>query len=200
ENSILRVSSTMATRLFYRFGGANGVLPAFPFNSSLYVAPIGRPEHTRIQDCRGYIIKDEGKREMVTNQFKAVDGLAAEQKQNAEEKDQREFQPNQDEQERNPWQAGFDLANRCPRRPANQAIEIFLPALPHGIEGPVHTHADDAFTGSKPDAMARRLDAHRNGYVFEHFARDAGMAADRAVNVAADHQELAVRCGGAGFR
>ena len=48
--------------------------------------------------------------------------------------------------------------------------------------------------------MARRLDAHRNGYVFEHFARDAGMAADGVIYFAANHKELAIRGRGTGFR
>src|SRR6266702_2316251 len=92
------------------------------------------------------------------------------------------------------------LANHSPRRAAYQAVKIFLPALPHGVKRAVHAHAHDAFAGTEPDAMASGLDAHGDSDVFEYFARDPGMAADRVIDFAADHQKLAVRGGHAGFR
>src|SRR2546425_13202095 len=92
----------MGARLFYRFGSSDGVLPAFPFDSSIYMAPVGRPEHANVQRHGGHIIKDEGEGELGTGEIKAVAGLAGNQDQNPHEKEKRKLQSQDDDKQGNP--------------------------------------------------------------------------------------------------
>src|SRR5467141_1746675 len=92
-------------RLSRRLGSSDGVLPAFPLDSSFYMAPVGGPEHSYVQRHGGHVIKDEGEREMVTGQIKTVAGLASNQEQNSQEKQKRILQPCDDQKERNPREA-----------------------------------------------------------------------------------------------
>src|SRR5882762_3861688 len=104
-NSIFRVRRTMVVRLSCRFRSSDGVLPAFPLDSSIYMAPVGRPEHSYVQGHGGYVIKDEGEWEMVTSEIEAVAGLAGNEEQNSQEKQKRNLQPCDDQQKRNPREA-----------------------------------------------------------------------------------------------
>src|SRR5229473_6855834 len=150
----------MAVRLFYRFGSSNGVFPAFPLDSSIYVAPVGRPEHTDVQRHGGHIIKDEGERVLVTGEIETVTGLTNNQEQDTQEKQYGIFETQEDQQRRNPWKVRLHFAEDRPRGAAHQPIEIFLPALPHGMERAVHADADDPFAGTERDPMARSFSAH----------------------------------------
>src|SRR5216684_2137931 len=148
-NSIFRVRRTMAIRLFYRFGRSNGVFSALPLDSSIYVAPVGRPEHTNVQRHGRHIIKDEGERVLVTGEIEAVAGLAGNQEQNSQEKEKWKLQSERDDDQRNPGEVRLHLAENRPACAAHQAIKIFLPTLPHGLERTVHAHADDALAGAE---------------------------------------------------
>src|SRR6267143_5227435 len=196
-NSIFRVRRTMDVRLSCRFGSSYGVLPAFPLDSAIYMAPVGRPEHSYIQRHGGHVIKDEGERKMVTSQIKAVAGLAGNEKQDSQEKQKRILHPCDDQQKRNPREACLHLAKHSPWSAAHQAIEIFLPALPHLLKRAVHSYSNNAVAGAEPDAMARGLHAHGEGDVLQNLAGDTGMAADDVVHIAAHHHELTV-CGSGG--
>src|SRR5258707_15624637 len=112
----------MAMRLFYRFRSANGILPALPYDSSLDMAPVGRPEHGYVQRHGGHIIKDEGKGGLVTNKLKAVAGLAGGKQENSQEKQKRILQSEDDQQKRKPRGGGLQLANKRPRGAANQPV------------------------------------------------------------------------------
>src|SRR5712664_3661858 len=101
-NSIFRVRRIMGVRLSRRFGSSDGVLPAFPLDSSIYMTPVGRPEHSYVQRHGGRVIKDEGEWVLVTSQIEAVAGLAGNQEQNYQEKQKRKLQPCGDQQKRNP--------------------------------------------------------------------------------------------------
>ena len=94
----------MGVRLFYRFGRSNGVFPPFPLDSSIYVAPVGRPEHTNVQRHGRHIIKDEGEGVLVTGEIATVAGLPGNQEQDSHEKEKRELQSRGDDEQRNPWQ------------------------------------------------------------------------------------------------
>src|SRR5258706_13128821 len=95
----------MDVRLSCRFGSSDGVLPAFPLDSSIYMAPVGRPEHSYIQRHGGDGIKDEGKRGMVTSENEAGAGLTGNEEQNSQEKEKRELQAPDHQQKRNPREA-----------------------------------------------------------------------------------------------
>src|SRR5712692_3181912 len=101
-NSIFLVRRTMSVRLFYRFGRSDRVLPAFPLDSSIYMAPVGRPEHTNVQRHGGHIIKDEREGVLVTSEIEAVAGLAGNQEQNSQEKEKRKLQSHDDDEKWNP--------------------------------------------------------------------------------------------------
>src|SRR5712692_10340917 len=83
----------MGVRLSRGFGSSDGVLPALPFDSSMDMAPVGRPEHGHVQRHGGHIIKDERKGVLVTSKIKAVAGLAGNQEQNSQEKQERKKGP-----------------------------------------------------------------------------------------------------------
>src|SRR5216684_7107936 len=91
-NSIFRVRRTMGIRLSRRFGSPDGVLPALPLDSPIYVAAVGRPEHSYVQRDCGHVIKDEGKGVLVTSEIETVAGLAGNQQQNSQEKQKRILQ------------------------------------------------------------------------------------------------------------
>ena len=69
---------------------------------------------------------------------------------------------------------------------AHQAIEIFLPALPHRGERAVHADADNSLAAAEPDAVAGLFYAFGESYVFEDFGGDGGVAADGVVGFARD--------------
>src|SRR6202040_3360182 len=89
-------------RLSCRLGSSDGVLPAFPLDSSIYMTPVGRPEHRYVQRHGGRVIKDEGEGVLVTSQIEAVAGLAGNEEQNSQEKQKRILQPCGDQEKRNP--------------------------------------------------------------------------------------------------
>src|SRR5258706_12064466 len=139
----------MGARLFYRFGSSNGVFPALPLDSSIYVTPIGRPEHTNVQRHSRHIIKDEGEGVLVTGEIEAIASLPCNQEQNSQEKEKWKLQSQRDDDQRNPGEVRLHLAENRPGCAAHQAIEILLPALPHGLKGAVHAHADDPLAGAE---------------------------------------------------
>src|SRR5207249_9639884 len=72
----------------------------------------------------GDVIEDEGKRIMVTSKIKAVDGLAGNQEQNADEEQQGEFQPEEDQEKWNPRKSGLHFAEGGPWRTDRKSIRL----------------------------------------------------------------------------
>src|SRR5207245_247828 len=96
-------------RLFYRFRSANGILPALPYDSSIDMAPVRRPEHGRVQRYGGHVIKDEGKGILVTDKLEAVARLARNEQQNSQENQKRILQSEDHQQKRNPREGRLQL-------------------------------------------------------------------------------------------
>src|SRR5215472_9456713 len=157
------------------------------------MAPIGCPEHTRIQKSRRDVIKDERKRVMVTSEVEPVDGLTDNQEQNSKEKQKGELEAEKGQQKRNPRQCGFHFADYRPRCSAHQAIEIFLPAFPHRTKRSIHPRSNQSLTGTKPNPVARLLHAQGNRHVFEYFSGNAAVTTNRIVGIPANQKELAIR-------
>src|SRR5437899_9859248 len=156
------------------------------------MAPIGCPEHTYIEQCAGHVIEDERERELVTSKIEAINGLAAQQEQDAQQRHESEFQNHQNKQTRNPRQAGLDLPDHRPWRSAHQSVEVFLPTLPHRTERAIHPRANKALAGTKPNAMTGPLHACGDGDIFQNVFCDSPMAVYGIVDIAANHQKLPV--------
>src|SRR5207245_7399524 len=109
---------------------------------------------------------------------------------------EREFQTNQNKQNRNPRQAGLDLPDHRPWRSAHQSVEVFLPTLPHRTERAIHPRANKALAGTKPNAMTGPLHACGDGDIFQNVACDSPMADYGIVDIAANHQKLHVGSSG----
>src|SRR5260370_31205502 len=106
----------MGVRLSRRFGSFDGVLSAFPLDSSIYMAPVGRPEHSYVQRHGGRVIKDEGEWGLVTSEIEAVACFAGNEEQNSQEKQKRILQPCGHPEQRNPLGGLLPLENNPPWR------------------------------------------------------------------------------------
>src|SRR5260370_42665225 len=104
----------MGVRLSCRFGSSDGVLPAFPLDSSIYMAPVGRPEHSYVQGHGGDVIKDEGEWEMVTSEIEGVAGLAGNGEQNSQEKKKKNLSPRGGPPKRKTREALLPLPKKSP--------------------------------------------------------------------------------------
>ena len=90
--------------------------------------------------------------------------------------------------------------NTCFGGAAHQRVEILRPSFPERGETAVHPCADDSERRGEINLVAGLLHAAGKRHIFQNFAGDCGMAADFLIDVAQDHQELAVGGGVREFR